>query len=110
MERSAFFLIMPFNTIEGGFISKLNRVVESFQAHVVEIPKNRMEIFKKVELLKSQLDDANNLITINEQGMEQIFEQLCGLNEEGGCSIIVDYKLYCLKDKSVYHNMSLLMP
>ena len=42
--------------------------------------------------------------------MEQIFEQLCGLNEEGGCSIIVDYKLYCLKDKSVYHNLSLLMP
>ena len=101
---------MPFNTIEVGFIFKLNRVVESFQAHVVEIPKNRMEIFKKVELLKSQLDDANNLITINEQVMEQIFEHLCGLNEEGGCSIIVDYKLYCLKDKSVYHNMSLLMP
>lgn len=42
--------------------------------------------------------------------MEQIFEQLSALTEEGGCSVIADYKLYCLKDKSVYQYLSLLMP
>ena len=29
---------------------------------------------------------------------------------EGSCSVIVDYKLFCLKEKSIYQYLNLLMP
>ena len=60
--------------------------------------------------------EANSLVKINEEGMEQVFESVLEIkgnpldDSDGSCSILEHYKLHCLKEKCIYQTMNLFSP
>ncbi len=63
--------------------------------------------------LELQLVDANAMVNLAEEHIEKFFQQVLKVvgndpDKDGACSLLEDYRLYCVRERAIYSAMNLL--
>ena len=86
---------------------KLNRICNAFGASKHKIPPNHATYMKNYEQVDIQLDDANKVAKATKLTIEKMLFAYTKPNfPNGNCSMLEEYKLFVLKEKTIYHHLN----
>lgn len=89
--------------------AKLNRICDSFNASKYGIPEEPAAFNQKLQEIDSQIREAENVINITEGQIKHLLNYFSEpRNYNANYSLIEDFKLFLLKEKTIYHNLNTL--
>mmetsp|Transcript_8101 Transcript_8101/g.15942 ORF Transcript_8101/g.15942 Transcript_8101/m.15942 type:complete len:802 (-) Transcript_8101:2450-4855(-) len=101
------FIVRYRGNLEGAMRQNLVKICDSLGAHRYNIPSSSEDLIKT---LAQNENDISNSLAITSKTREQInrvLNELAAVEHFGSCSILEEYRLFVLKEKSIYHNLNM---
>lgn len=89
--------------------NRLNKIADSFGAHKYQIPEDNQSFKKKILELHRAREDASRVLEVTRNHIDMVLETFSQprLPNESW-SMIEGFRLFVLKEKTIYHNLNML--
>jgi len=86
---------------------KILKLCTTFSVNNYRWPDTIDDAYERLKNVTKQLDDQNELIGAQEDQMRREFKELVDAPAPGRNSLIEEWRLFCIKEKSLYHVLNM---
>ena len=106
-EKKSVFFIMYQGDQSGSISSRLGRICDTIGIRRYPIPADGRQLDEEHRKNDEEIGSNNEILDKTKQAVLTLLRKLATPRGESPCSLIEEYRLFVLKEKSIYHNLNM---
>ena len=106
-QSKVVFLVFYQGRGDSAISGKIQKIAQSFSAHIYAWPRDRRHAEDRVRVLGEILTDKAQAISAYEKFLEGETAHLLAVSRSGGSSLIEEWRWLCAKEKAIYATLNL---
>lgn len=106
-EKKSVFFIMYQGDQSGNISNRLGRICDTIGIRRYALPADQRQLEEEWKKNEEEINSNNNILERTKQAILDLLRKLASPRGESPCSLIEEYRLFILKEKTIYHNLNM---
>ena len=106
-EKKSVFYIMYQGDQSGNISNRLGRICDTIGIRRYQIPADQRQLNEEWTRNEEEIKANNEILDKTKQAVLGLLRKLANPRGESTCSLIEEYRLFILKEKTIYHNLNM---
>lgn len=101
------FIVRYRGNLEGAMRQNLVKICDSLGCHRYNIPSSYDELMRTIQQNEGEIINSTAITSKTREQINRVLNELAAVEHFGSCSVLEEYRLFVLKEKSIYHNLNM---